>query len=231
MKHLNKWMKFSCCLLMLFIFNGCSFLGEKEEQPETKREIVNENENKDFVDPYIDDNPIQLGLYVHQNSMKTLTSNYDSSFTKYQDMVSFEVYYTQESVLSGNQKELWKQYVSNYEGIADKEIGYHISFETTSSGKIEKNILVPDDVWSFFDYVQVYLYDDIHQESSWYDHVTKEEVTDTTILTSIKLTASIKIDEIISPITLTVFTYDSDDFDESGNYRGNSTYQVVIQRK
>ena len=37
---------------------------------------------------------------------------------------------------------------------------------------------------------------------------------------------------IDSPITLMVFTYDGmDDFDDSGLYRGNSFYKVLIDTK
>ena len=39
-----------------------------------------------------------------------------------------------------------------------------------------------------------------------------------------------EIDEVES-ITLTVFTYDEDDFDKENNYRGNSKYTINIKRK
>lgn len=219
-------------LLVLFLLSGCSFKKDMEKledkKSDVKDEIVNDNE---VVDDYVDSNPIKLGMYVHQNGIKNLTSVYDSSFAQYQDIVSFEVYYTTEELLKGNQKTLWSNYYSNYqEDISFYKIGYNISFETLSQGKIVKNILSPDDVNDFFDYVQVYLYDDINQTSSWYSHITQSDMTDNTILTSIKLTASTKIDEITGPITLTAFTYDLDDFDEFGNYKGNSTYRAVIQR-
>ena len=50
-------------------------------------------------------------------------------------------------------------------------------------------------------------------------------------MTSIKLTASVYVDEVISPIKLSVFTYDQDDFDDSGNYRGNSIYTINVVKK
>ena len=38
------------------------------------------------------------------------------------------------------------------------------------------------------------------------------------------------INKVTSPITLEAFTYDSaDDFDEKGNYRGNSKYSIEIE--
>ena len=38
------------------------------------------------------------------------------------------------------------------------------------------------------------------------------------------------IDEITSDISLTAFTYDDDDFDENGEYRGISKQTVIIKR-
>ena len=82
-------------------------------------------------------------------------------------------------------------------------------------------------------YIYNYLYDDIHQpDGAWYSHVEENQVTNETIYSSIKLYAAEKTNEISSPITLTVFTYDTaDDFDESGMYRGNSKYTITIKKK
>jgi len=83
-----------------------------------------------------------------------------------------------------------------------------------------------------FDYVQLYLYDDVHKEiGAWYSHVTEEEYNEDTLLTSIKLTASTNIDKIISNITVIAFSYDEDDFDEEGFYRGKSKWEVKIVDK
>lgn len=218
---------FICFMILLMC--GCTNSNKKEQLKQ--QETVQKDEEKDFVEPYVDENPIQLGLYVHENGVRTLMDVYSSDFVMYQDMVSFEVYYTKEAVLNGsNQKKLWNQYYLSYADIDSYKIGYYISFEA-GDFKVSKTILNPSDVESFFDYIQIYLYDDIHQESSWYDHISQDEVTEETRFTSIKLTASTKIDEITTSITLKAFTYDSDDFDQDGNYRGNSNYQVVIQRR
>lgn len=229
MRKQNSKKKILVCVLLLVVLSGCSGLGKNQED-NSKQETVKNNEEKDYKEPYVDDNPILLGLYLNQSGTRNLISSYDSPLTQYQDIVSFDVYFTNEEVLTGNQKDLWSYYYQNYQDIDTYKIGYQISFKTDNL-EVNQMILNPSDVGSFFDYIQVYLYDDIHQDGGWYDHVSQEEVTDETRFTSIKLTASTKIAEIISPITLTVFTYDSDDFDENGNYRGKSSYQVVINRR
>ena len=215
-------------LSIIIILTSCSL---EEEKLQPKQEKVGDIKEQDYVEPYVDENPIFLGLYLNENETRILLNSYDSPLTRYQDIVSLEVYYTKDESFTGNQKQLWHQYYQNYSNIDAYKIGYHINFETNTT-TIDKVILNPSDVESFFDYIQVYLYDDINQDSSWYSHITNEEITDTTKLTSIKLTASTKIDEVTSPITITAFTYDNEiDFDTNGQYRGNSSYKIMITKK
>ena len=54
-------------------------------------------------------------------------------------------------------------------------------------------------------------------------------ITENTLLTSIKLTAGKKVNEISSDILVTAFTYDNDDFDLDNNYIGISKYQIIIK--
>ena len=206
------------CLTLL----GCT---KTKEKPLTKTTIHKEEEN--YIEPYIDTNPITVGLYINQNNKRYLTNEYKSDFPVYQDIVSLEVYYTNETELSGSQKNIWNQYYSTYQEIDNYKIGYIINFKTNDI-EVNKTILSPKDVESFFDYVQIYLYDDIHQESTWYDHIKEEEVKEETLYTSIKLTGSTRIKEIISPITVTAFTYQSNDIDIDGNYKGKNKYITQI---
>ena len=49
-------------------------------------------------------------------------------------------------------------------------------------------------------------------------------------MSSIKLMWGPTSNEINSNIELSVFTYDEDDFDNSGNYRGISKFTTIIER-
>ena len=218
------------CYFMSVVLTGCTNLEEKDSA-KLPKEIVQEKKVEDYVDPYIDDNPINLGVYVYQNGRRNLTKSYDGNFIVGKDIVSFEVYYTTEEILTGNQKKLWNNYYQDYQDINKYKIGYYIYFEVGDE-KYEKMILSPSDTSSIFNYVQLYLYDDINQNASWYDHIENDEMMDDTILTSIKLTAGSDIDKITSPINLIAFTYDGDDdFDSNNHYRGNSFFEVVVNRK
>ena len=77
--------------------------------------------------------------------------------------------------------------------------------------------------------VIIYIYDDINT-NGWHSHIEENEYTDNTVMSSIKLMWAPSYYEINSPIELSVFTYDDDDFSEEGYYRGISSYKMTIER-
>lgn len=181
------------------------------------------------VDEYIDDNPITVGLYQNGKLIKNLETTIKDDL----DIASFDVYFTNKETLdSSNTKYNYKKYYQEYENIDDYKIGFYIKFEVGNK-IMEGKILDPSSMYIVTPYIYNYLYDDIHQaDGTWYNHVEEKDVKDDTIYSSIKLYGAEFTENITSPITLTVFTYNSqDDFDKDGNYRGNSKYTVTISRK
>lgn len=176
---------------------------------------------------YIDNNPITIGLY--QNN--SLVHNYQIKLSDHKDIGTFEIYYTNDETLENNtQKNNWKKYYSNYQSIDNYKIGFNISFKTINE-TIDYLVLDPSKM-HHTDYLYNYLYDDINQkEHTWYSHLEQKDISDKTIYSSIKLYLANRTYEIISPITLQVFTYDEDDFDEFNHYRGKSSYTITIETK
>ena len=82
-------------------------------------------------------------------------------------------------------------------------------------------------------YLYIYLYDDVNQASgTYYNHLEPSDMKDNTIYSSIKLFLAQEGIKITSPITMTVFTYDTeDDITEDNHYRGNSSYTITINTK
>ena len=230
---MKKYVLIIICLLLL---TGCESK-EKKENTLLKNSSVSNDEstNTEKKDEYIDNNPIKLGIYMYYNSYtnRKKINEYSTNWSLNVDLCSLEIFYTNEdSIPSNNIKNLWMTYKDKYNNIDDYKIGYNLEFDTKNEGHINKNILNPSDAWDVYNYLQVYLYDDVHQsDGAWYSHVTEEEYNDSSILTSIKLTGSTIVDEITSDITLTAFTYDKDDFDEKGNYRGISKEKIIIKRQ
>ena len=217
-------------LFMIFLLVGCNVDDVKEENTSN---VVEEQEEV-VDDEYVDNNPIKVGIYMYTNSYtnRKRLNEYTTSWELNVDLCSLEVFYTNESeILGSNFKTLWNEYKDNYENIDGYRIGYYINFETRNEGVIDKYILSPSDTGDIYNYLQIYLYDDIHQEDgAWYSHITEDEYNSDSILTSIKLTGSTDTDDIISDISLTVFTYDEDDFDEEGKYIGVSKDTIIIKR-
>ena len=204
---------------------------KENNNPSIKQENIKPNMPLETT-KYIDNNPIKIGLYKYYGRYKNreLITEYTETWTYHKDISSFEVFYTNDSSITGNYfQDTFKEYYDKYENIDNYKIGYLISF-ITNNGEIKKMILSPKDTEDFFEYLEIYLYDDYHrQKGVWYSHTTEEEYNDETLLTSIKLTAGKNIADIISDISLTVFTYDYDDFDEENNYRGNSKYSIIVK--
>lgn len=182
--------------------------------------------NETIITPYIDNNPIKVGLY----SNGKLVTTYKNKFRNNVDIANFDVYFTNEkNVNDSNTKNNWNKYYNKYDNIEDYKIGFYITFKD-SEKVYEKIVLDPDVEFALAPYIYIYIYDDIHvSDNSWYSHLTKDTYNEKTIFSSIKLYMAEHSDKIISPITLTVFTYKSkNDFNELGYYRGNSYYTITI---
>lgn len=226
---MKKILIITCLLLTL---TSCSYKTQPINKKDNKKNITS-NVKEEIKNTYIDNNPITLGIYMYTNSStpRYKTNEYKNNWELNVDICSLEIFYTNEDQIPGtNFKNLWNNYYQNYTDINSYKIGYLIEFNTANEGKIKKYIKSPQDTDSIYKYIQLYLYDDIHQDGGWYSHITENEYNNDSILTSIKLTGSTYIDEITSDISLTAFTYDDDDFDENGEYRGISKQTVIIKR-
>ena len=226
---MKKILIITCLLLTL---TSCSYKTQPINKKDNKKNITS-NVKEEIKNTYIDNNPITLGIYMYTNSStpRYKTNEYKNNWELNVDICSLEIFYTNEDQIPGtNFKNLWNNYYQNYTDINSYKIGYLIEFNTANEGKIKKYIKSPQDTDSIYKYIQIYLYDDIHQDGGWYSHITENEYNNDSILTSIKLTGSTYIDEITSDISLTAFTYDDDDFDENGEYRGISKQTVIIKR-
>ena len=206
-------------LVLIILITGCS-----NDKVIKKEDINDNNEQVIEEDIYVDDNPIVVGIY--ENDIN-LVKEYNTKKESLKDII-FSIFYSNEQRLeNNNQKYNWNKLYNQYSDIDNYKIGFSFSFYSFDT-KIEKNILGPD-TFAFNPYFYIYLYDDIHQpDGSFYSHLENSDVTQDTIFSSIKIYL-VDVDKITSPIEFTVFTYDGEeDFDELGNYRGNSKYTVTI---
>lgn len=217
-------------ILLITIF---LFLTSCQNQTKSLNKESNNISNETIIDStletntYIDDNPIKVALYKNNH----IVTSYNTELGNYKDITSFDIYYTNKELVDGsNTKNNYQKYYNEYESIDNYKNGFYITFEADGN-QIEKLILDPTSQYAMYPYLYIYLYDDINQpDGIYYSHLEPADVNESTIISSIKLFLGEQGSKITSPITLTVFTYDSDDdFTEDNHYRGISSYTIEIQ--
>lgn len=222
-------------IIILSILGSASYFGYNYYIDSIKKEQPKNDPIKDTPEEEVlkDDNPIIPGLYKYYGSgqNRILQTEYTAPWTYHTDISSFEVFFTHNEEIGGsNFQKTFESYYTTYENIDNYKIGYIIKFYIGDK-EVEKTILSPKDTEEYYDYLELYLYDDYHRTPGvWYSHTTESEMNDDTLLTSIKLTSGKNIDAITSDITLTVFTYDGDDVDELNNYTGESKYTITVKK-
>lgn len=218
-------MKKIILVLIISILTGCVKEPFEEIKKVDKEPVIKENEVI-----YKDENPIKVGLYTRSNGKYTLWGEYKTKISTNKDINTFQIIPTNESELKYNGmyqdfiKSLWDNIETPY------KLGIILEYELVDNTKIKHVIYDPANTLEYQDYFQVYLYDAIaHKSDKWYSHITNEEFNENTYITSFKLTAGKKNNEVTYPVKLSVFTYDSgDDFDDKNNYIGQSIYSINI---
>jgi len=229
-------MKKIILLTSVLLLSACSTIEKQninEDNTITEDQSVIEETNEIEKEEYIDKNEVQLGLFLYDNNYRNkevLEDTYYTDFVSGTDIGSFEVFLTEDKVIDGyNFKDAWNKYYNEYNDISNIKIGYNIKFILNDGTSHNANYFEPD-TYKFGEYFYTYLYDDVNvQDGVVYSHL--ENINENTLITSIKIYAVDGIDKVEN-IILSAFTYDTeDDFDEEGNYRGNSIYVIRIKRK
>lgn len=222
-------------ITIISILTGCNInknnnLDNKEISNTQEQTSNEENENKEeIIDTYKDENPVKVALYENNKIIKT----YNTTLSNYKDIAVFDIYYTNdETTTEKNTKSNYQKYYNQYENISNVKTGFYFEFEADNK-KIEHLALNPNSQFAMSPYLYIYLYDDINQEpNTYYSHLEPNDVNENTIISSIKLFLAQEGTKITSPITMTVFTYDTeDDITKDNHYRGISSYTIIIKTK
>ena len=221
--------------IAVVLLTGCSLFNKKEEPKKedatkTKEEIKKEEEPT--KPEYVDDNNTPIALYERNGSKLKKLSEFASTVTDRKDIKTFQAFPSIEDEINHSGKKLGDFYLEKWNEVnPDRKYktGFNLKYTLTDGTQISQNIFDPTTTQTNYDYIEVYLYDAYtHRNDSFYSHIEEKDTEKEYFITSIKLTAGTKFKDIKSKITLTVFTYDEDDFDENNEYRGNSKYSVVI---
>lgn len=196
------------------------------EPNQTIKNIVTEQaDDSEPETPFISNNPLgntaepatvypisfysqspETGEYLRCTEWSTdfLASNEDG--TPY-DLAVFGLIPSNEPTLSGYYSDVWKTEADRVGVLMDStDVDFTVSYMLDSGETEIYDIGGPGDAEDVGElgYIEMYLYDDVHQEPGVrYSHLTEESLNDWVVVTTVKLTAGEKIDDV-EQIFLTV---------------------------
>ena len=221
---------FTTILIIIIFTTGCSL--KKNESKEIEHSTKTIDEPEEVVEEYIDDNKMPISIYQDGNYELNRIDSYKTKFTLGKDIAVFQIYPSTEKKVKYNTRfadsfyEAWNKVDTN----KSYKMAYHLSYTLNDGTKISHYIYSPKDTMKYKPYIKIYLYDDYaHRNDSWYSHITNEEYSNNTYMTSIKLTPGKEISKVNSSVELMAFTYNGQDDFENNEYRGISKDILVIE--
>lgn len=224
MKKTNKLIYFTITLLItVFCVAGCSHKkngGEQIAPPTipasgdiTDKPLNTDAPNEATPSPAPEPGtPNIIGLYINDSgSRKLVEGSHAAAWTAGEDIKCYEAVASNEKLLTGaGFTEIWTTCWNQFSNAKNTKIGYKIVICLKSGANITYDIKTPADTQQNRDYIETYLYDDVHQTpGQWYSHLEIGDVNNETVATSIKLTAADKITDI-DKINLTSYLYTTD---------------------
>jgi hypothetical protein len=161
-----------------------------------------------------------MGLYINTgNGSRELQTQIQTEFIPCSDLVVLSAFATAEPSIPGSKfGPVWSSYRDGFPDLSSYKIGYCLSYGLNAGDTVTQMLLAPKDAEANREYVEVYLYDDVHQ-TGWYSHLLSQDMTQETVITSVKLTGGAKVGEV-SGITLSAFWYKSGEEQErAGEYK------------
>lgn len=217
-------MKKILIIIACIMLSACS---SKKSDIKVKK-TDNTKKVEEVKEVYQDNNNTVVGLYKERGNKLELVTDYSTDISSSKDIDVYQIYFSNESIVNLDNKFGMSYYnMLNSLDNPNIKVGFNIKYSLDSGEVINQTILRPSDTIQN-EYIFLYLYDDYkNRDSNFYSHIEDSEFDDTTLFTSVKIFAN-KVDNLSSDIEFTVFTYDTDDDFEEGNYRGNSKYKVNI---
>ena len=205
----------------------CACSSKKNDVKVKKTE--NTKKVEEVKEVYQDNNNTVVGLYKENGNKLELVTDYSTDISSSKDIDIYQIYFSNESSVNLDSK-FGEDYYNKLNGLDNPNIkvGFNIRYSLESGENINQTVLNPSQTIQN-EYIFLYLYDDYKKRNSnFYSHIEDSEYDDTTLFTSVKVFAN-KVDNLSSDIEFTVFTYDSDDDFDNGNYRGTSKYTINIR--
>lgn len=213
------------CLCLLLCACG------SKENVEVEKTSNNKKNTKEVKEVYHDNNNTVVGLYKERGNKLELVTDYSTDISSSKDIDVYQIYFSNERNI--NLDSVFGMSYYNMLNSLDNpniKVGFNIKYSLDNGEIINQTVLNPSQTIQN-EYIFLYLYDDYkNRNTNFYSHIEDSEYDDSTLFTSVKVFAN-KVDNLSSDIEFTVFTYDTDDDFEEGNYRGTSKYTINISNK
>ena len=232
---------------VIVLIVSCGKKNNKPAQPEPESITEIQSETEPPAQAILNEKPVSLYTMDYDAMTCNKVTSISKEWSEYDDLEAFGAFATSEASFSFTSEtqahnDIWNSIPTE----KTYKIGYELSFDVNGEHKII-TILKPgdiegnpdlyngdypedDDYSGITGYMGAWVYDDMHQDGGFYMHVTQSEVTDETLLTSIKLRPTPQ-SHMIENMTLKAFSYSSpDEFDQAGHYAGNYAATVTINR-
>lgn len=215
-------------LISIILITGCT----KTEQP--KKTVKEKEEPKQYQEAkapeYIDNNTTPISFYQLQGNKLIKLNEISKRLNVEEDIGIFQIYPSNENEIILNKSfaesffEEWQKYSQNN----NIKIGFNIKFKLENED-VSYNIFSPSNTMDRWKHLMNYIYDDYaNRNKGFYSHIEESQFNESTLFTALKIQSSYQCGEIISPIQVKVFTYDTEDDFENNEYRGNSQSQFII---
>ena len=179
---------------------------------------------------YVDDNHTPISFYKLEDNTLTKIHTINTNLVIEDDIGVFQIYPSNLEVVNLSESfgqsfyNEWMKYNSNN----NLKIGFNVKYTLDNGDTANYNILSPSDTFIEWEHLMNYLYDDYaNLGKDFYSHIENDEYNSSTLFTAFKMQSSYSCGEI-KFISLTVFTYDSEDDFLDNVYRGNSSYTFNI---
>ena len=105
---------------------------------------------------------------------------------------------------------LWNKGVQDFPALADFKTGFTLTFETAGGETFTVELRRPSDTKGDFNaFLDVYLYDDVaNAGKSWYSHMEEGDFSETSLITSVKLTGRDRFAEV-TKVSLSAYLYNA----------------------
>ncbi|MCQ2530397.1 MAG: hypothetical protein MJ086_03995 [Lachnospiraceae bacterium] len=225
--------------------------GRKKEKPVdivVPTEITETEPETQAPKAILNEKPVSLYTMDYGDMTCNKVTGISREWSEYEDLESFGAFATSEEFFEfSSETEAHNEIWNSISTEAEYKIGYELSFDVNGESKVI-TILKPGDIENNPDlyngdypedgdyseitgYLGVWVYDDMHQDGGFYIHITQAEVTEETLLTSIKLRPTPQSGDVEN-LVLKAFSYSSpEEFDSDGHYIGNYASSVRIEKQ